>query len=88
MPSKSDELRTPLEDPFKGFAESTTTFESVQLHPRVTIVLRAHYQVFNSDGTPIDFSDAGNLLGEAPTITLQTTVDTGVTNVIPAYTSP
>ncbi|MFA5842921.1 MAG: prepilin-type N-terminal cleavage/methylation domain-containing protein [Candidatus Gracilibacteria bacterium] len=84
---------TPLEDPFKGYAESSTTsggtFESVQLQPRVTIVLKAHYQTFSADGiTPIDFSEAGHLLGQAPTLTLQTTVGTGVTNVIPAYTSP
>lgn len=81
---------TPLEDPFKAYAESTTnTFENVQLQPRVTIVLKAHYQAFNSDGTPIlDFSDVGKFLGNVPSITLQTTVGTGVTNVIPAYTSP
>lgn len=80
---------TPLEDPFKAYAESTTnTFENIQLQPRVTIVLKAHYQMFDNDGNPIEFSAAGNSLGNVSAITLQTPVGTGVTNVIPAYTSP
>ncbi|MBT5016406.1 type II secretion system protein [Candidatus Peregrinibacteria bacterium] len=59
---------SPLEDPYKGFAEdSSAVIESVQVQPKVTIMIKATYV-------------ADNVLGETPEVTLQTTIGTGVYN--------
>lgn len=77
-----DELHfyiAPIEDPFKAFAEdqhgtsSTKTFESVQIQPKVIITIVASY---------VDNGITG------PSITLQTTVGTGVYNKIPTSDGP
>lgn len=80
---------SPIEDPFKGYGETdATVFENVQLHPRVTIRITAHFQMFDDSDNPVDFEDYAGLVGESPTITLQTTVSTGNTEEIPGYTFP
>jgi len=58
---------SPIEDPFKGFAEdSEDVIESVQVQPKVTIIIIAEYI-------------ADNVLGStAPNIQVQTTIGTGV----------
>lgn len=69
----------PIEDPFKAFAEdqhgnnSTRTFEHVQIQPKVTITIVASY---------VDEGITG------PSITLQTSVGTGVYNKIPTADGP
>lgn len=64
---------SPIEDPYKGFDEtSSDVFFSAQNHPKVTIHLTAHYQTSNPVG------------GQTPTVTLQTTVGTGVYGKIPS----
>ena len=79
---------SPIEDPFKGYNDIGTTFQSVQQQPRVTIVLEAHYQLFDGSGAPISISSAKDYIGDAPTITLQTTIGTAVNSEISAYSSP
>jgi prepilin-type N-terminal cleavage/methylation domain-containing protein len=76
---------SPLEDPFKAYGETdSATFASVQLHPKVTIVLTLTYISYDSAGNPVDFTGTG----DAPTMTLQTTVSTGNRNVIDSYSFP
>ncbi len=72
---------SPLEDPFKGFDEtSAEVFDAVQVQPSVTIVLTAHYQPYDSAGNSVAVT-----LGDAPSITVQTTAKTGLYAVIAAY---
>ena len=62
-----DELHfylAPIEDPFKAFAEdSALTFEHVQIHPNVIISIEASY---------VESGVVG------PSITMQTSISTGV----------
>lgn len=69
-------ILSPNEDPFKGYNEtSSTVFNTVQIHPNVTIYLEAHYE------TP----SPAAILGEEATFTRQETLSTGVMTLIPAY---
>ena len=79
---------SPIEDPFKGYNEIGTVFESVQQQPRVTIVMNAKYQLYDNAGDPVDFSRTADYIGAPPEITFQTTVGTGVSQEIPAYAFP
>ncbi len=64
---------SPIEDPYKAFAEDDSAiFESVQVQPKVTIVVTASYITAGMDG---------------PSITLQTTIGTGVYNKIATASS-
>lgn len=78
-------LISPLEDPFKGFNEAGNVFESVQQQPKVTIVLQAHYQLFDGNGDPIPLTAVNQYIGEAASIQLQTTFSSEVYHVLPAY---
>lgn len=72
---------SPLEDPFKAFNETTgALFDTVQVQPSVTIVLTAHYQPYDSAGTPV-----GAQIGDNPTVTIQATATTGVYEVVPGF---
>lgn len=80
---------SPLEDPYKGYGETNTAvFENVQLQPRVTIVLTAHYQLYDSSGTAIPYEESSGFVGNVPSITLQTTLSTGATDQITGYQFP
>lgn len=80
---------SPIEDPFKGYNETTnTTFQSVQQKPRVTMVINARYQLYDPTGVPIAFDQTKSYIGEPPEITLQTTISTSASNIIPAYSFP
>ncbi len=61
---------TPLEDPYRGFAEPDT-----QVQPTVTIVITATL----SD----DYS--GRMLGDVPSLTIQRTISTGVYSKVESY---
>ncbi|EKD93897.1 MAG: hypothetical protein ACD_28C00034G0009 [uncultured bacterium] len=77
---------SPIEDPYKGYNEtSPLVFESVQIQPKVTIVLQIHYKIMDNAGNEIKLEDTGDYIGSTPKITLQTTVGTGVYNEIPTY---
>lgn len=72
---------SPLEDPFKGFNETSgALFDTVQVQPSVTIVLTAHYQPYDSYENQV-----GAKIGDLPTVTIQSSAVTGVYEVIPAY---
>lgn len=79
---------SPIEDPFKGYNEIGTVFESVQQQPRVTIVMNAKYQLYDNNNIPVEFSRTADYIGAPPEITFQTTVGTGVSQEIPAYAFP
>lgn len=72
---------SPLEDPFKAFNETAgALFDTVQVHPSVTLVLTAHYQPYDAGGNPV-----GVQIGDNPTVTVQASAVTGVYEVVPAY---
>ncbi len=76
---------SPLEDPFKGFAETGSVLDSVQQQPKATIVLNAHYQLFDGTGAPIPLTTVNQYIGEAASVRLQTVVSSGVTHILPTY---
>ena len=77
---------SPIEDPYKGYNEvDASVLESVQIHPKITIVMKAHYQILDSSGQEIPFEQSGNYIGTAPEITLQTTVGTGIYSELSTY---
>jgi type II secretory pathway pseudopilin PulG len=79
---------SPIEDPFKGYNEVTSgVFDSVQQQPRVTIVMKASYQLYDGNGDPVT-PNPDSYIGQPPSILFQTTVGTGVNNEIPAYSFP
>jgi type II secretory pathway pseudopilin PulG len=68
---------SPIEDPYKGFNEtSSLVFESVQIQPKVTLVLQLHYKIMDSAGNEIKLEDTGDYIGSTPDITLQNKVGT------------
>jgi hypothetical protein len=66
---------SPLEDPRKAFAETTTT-DAIQQQPHITIVMVLQPSA----------SEMGSFGGEVPTITLQNTVSSRVYNEVKSYT--
>lgn len=66
---------SPLEDPRKAFAETTTT-DAIQQQPHITIVMVLQPAA----------SEMGSFGGEIPTITLQNTVSSRVYNEVKSYT--
>lgn len=66
---------SPLEDPRKAFAETSTT-DTIQQQPHITIVMVLQPAA----------SEMGSFGGEVPTITLQNTVSSRVYNEVKSYT--
>lgn len=71
---------SPLEDPYKGFNESTE-----QTQPKVKILLDTVYQLIDQSGTPVPTTTTNLYGGPAASMHLQSTVSTGVFTSTPTY---
>lgn len=72
---------SPIEDPFKAYGEtSPSLFYKTQIQPNVTIRITAHYQPYDATGNPV-----GSVAQGLPSMTLQATAKTGVTQTLETY---